>query len=716
MGTSDSSDSESQNKKNQKSKPIKNAFDRKEYEGDKGHLLLQLQKTYKGDDRFQLTRDFDIDKSKKKSLPEAMLGAMNQLEFDLLDDRIEKKPKKVKKENEEEQEDNIQWDPELNPDKEKINALMILGTIVPQSEIFLKAGHGDNQKKSTLHIKRFDPRNVNNQHLIRKEEEKDEIKDKKELGKLEIIKKVETNQKYLQQYSSKSNDYQNEENNEDEENTQKVIDIKANSWKNITKNKKDALNNSKNTEDKTDMNDEKPQQNQVFGKSDFFLSFDDAPTKKVEPKTDIKNGHKQDKKLKNKPIDHESKNNKRQKLDEAEDQNILQEDQAEETTIKQTEKPKKEKKEKPDKKSKNEPKERVPFDELPNKLKKRIEKRNAKREQLKAHKQMKINLDQPHDVLVGKYKKIYGEQMSDEKLEEYVKYQKLIHDAKILMGKITQQFKKIFKRNSSASSNGPNWFAQLDESKAPNVKQYLQKPYNYYNYWVALIGAFMFVKYVKKNFTQTEFDMRKRPNMFIPKFIYRIRREHYVYWEISRLARGLPKTFTYSNWDVTARMMYHVDLEGRMLFEKINFREERIDLLENPLLGPSLRRKQQLIEDELMAKRASQMAIYYLNLHKRYDLDNYLQYKPITAMDWIRAFYFTFMTYTGLADTYRNEQYFPKIDIFYNFERYMIAMNFANPDTSKTARNILVYHNCMIESIIEWLAGENENQKEVQTA
>lgn len=52
-------------------------------------------------------------------------------------------------------------------------------------------------------------------------------------------------------------------------------------------------------------------------------------------------------------------------------------------------------------------------------------------------------------------------------------------------------------------------------------------------------------------------------------------------------------------------MMYHVDLEGRMLFEKINFREERIDLLENPLLGPSLRRKQQLIEDELMAKRAS---------------------------------------------------------------------------------------------------------------
>lgn len=68
-------------------------------------------------------------------------------------------------------------------------------------------------------------------------------------------------------------------------------------------------------------------------------------------------------------------------------------------------------------------------------------------------------------------------------------------------------------------------------------------------------------------------------------------------------------------------MMYHVDLEGRMVFEKINFKEERIDLLENPLLGPLLRRKHQLIEDELMGKRANQLAIYYLNLHKRYDLD-----------------------------------------------------------------------------------------------
>ena len=46
--------------------------------------------------------------------------------------------------------------------------------------------------------------------------------------------------------------------------------------------------------------------------------------------------------------------------------------------------------------------------------------------------------------------------------------------------------------------------------------------------------------------------MRKRPNMFIPKFVYDIRREHYIIWEISRVSRGMPKTFTYSNWDDNA--------------------------------------------------------------------------------------------------------------------------------------------------------------------
>ena len=90
--------------------------------------------------------------------------------------------------------------------------------------------------------------------------------------------------------------------------------------------------------------------------------------------------------------------------------------------------------------------------------------------------------------------------------------------------------------------------------------------------------AFFGVKLIKHSL-QLEFDRRESPNPFIPKIVYRVRRQHYVFWEISRIARGLPKTFTYSTWDEKASMMYHVDLNGEMIYEKLNLSEERIDLL-----------------------------------------------------------------------------------------------------------------------------------------
>jgi hypothetical protein len=69
-------------------------------------------------------------------------------------------------------------------------------------------------------------------------------------------------------------------------------------------------------------------------------------------------------------------------------------------------------------------------------------------------------------------------------------------------------------------------------------------------------------------------------------------------------------------------------------------------------------------------------------------------------MDWVRAVYFKFMTVTGLADTYRNEQFFPKLDIFYNFERNMLMLNFANPDKSKVARNVVTHLNYNLKMLI----------------
>lgn len=61
-------------------------------------MLLQLQKSYKGDDRFNLRdNDFDIDldnKDPKKVLPQSMLDALNKKEEGLL--KLEEPVKKVR--------------------------------------------------------------------------------------------------------------------------------------------------------------------------------------------------------------------------------------------------------------------------------------------------------------------------------------------------------------------------------------------------------------------------------------------------------------------------------------------------------------------------------------------------------------------------------------------------------------------------------------------
>ena len=46
---------------------------------------MQLQKTYKGDSRFNLgDKDFDVDLKQKAKLPETMLGSLSKRENDLL--------------------------------------------------------------------------------------------------------------------------------------------------------------------------------------------------------------------------------------------------------------------------------------------------------------------------------------------------------------------------------------------------------------------------------------------------------------------------------------------------------------------------------------------------------------------------------------------------------------------------------------------------------
>ena len=110
----------------------------------KGHLLLQLQKTYMGDDRFKLDKEFEADEIDK--LPSNLLGSLSTRERqDLL---LSKKSKSQKKEvngdqknneqmDELDNEEDLQWDTELGQhESEKSRAFNILSQFVPKVEIF----------------------------------------------------------------------------------------------------------------------------------------------------------------------------------------------------------------------------------------------------------------------------------------------------------------------------------------------------------------------------------------------------------------------------------------------------------------------------------------------------------------------------------------------------------------------------------------------------
>lgn len=104
-----------------------------------------------------------------------------------------------------------------------------------------------------------------------------------------------------------------------------------------------------------------------------------------------------------------------------------------------------------------------------------------------------------------------------------------------------------------------------------------------------------------------------------------------------------------------------------------------------------------------MIRRANKIAIYFLNKDKKWDLDNYLYQKWLSPFDLVRTFWYLLTIKTGYADTYRNEQYLPKTDIWYNHERKMHGINLGNPDALRTATNLVVCLGEELETVKAWL-------------
>lgn len=206
----DLNDSEENEGKSFNKEKIEASFGKKIYDSKKGKILLDLQKTYKGDERFRLGKNFNNDIEFDK-LPNLIKLANKELEYDL------EEPKKEKNK-----------DTEI--DNEKNSQLSILRGLFPKEKI-------TNDRKKTnknLIIPRFDPTQPNTKSLIVNEtvtkKSKDSKKEKKTFIKAGIDKKKKNILKAESILQNKV--IKKAKNNDKKQKIIKKIDYQA--WKTLT--------------------------------------------------------------------------------------------------------------------------------------------------------------------------------------------------------------------------------------------------------------------------------------------------------------------------------------------------------------------------------------------------------------------------------------------------------------------------------------------------
>lgn len=72
-------------------------------------------------------------------------------------------------------------------------------------------------------------------------------------------------------------------------------------------------------------------------------------------------------------------------------------------------------------------------------------------------------------------------------------------------------------------------------------------------------------------------------------------------------------------------------------------------------------------------------------------------------MDWIRWIYYHFMIHTGIADTYRYEQFLKKNDVLYNLELLLISCNLNSENKKKVLENLMIVSIYVFISLVEKL-------------
>ena len=193
---------------------------------------------------------------------------------------------------------------------------------------------------------------------------------------------------------------------------------------------------------------------------------------------------------------------------------------------------------------------------------------------------------------------------------------------------------------------------------------------------------------------QQEYDRREQPSIFIPRLFYQARADGYRYWQLARLAHGKKAYFSYYFYDSSTvedddqDFVFYVDEKGEQKQQKNVFSVERVDIINNPLFEKVYRQYYQQRTPAILLKGNLLMA-YHTFVHKQTDLDNYLQYKPLTPMDLLRGSWYAFMTKTGFTNAYRYDHIMSRPDWLYEYDVAKMALNINKKDfDSKFERHL----------------------------
>lgn len=189
----------------------------------------------------------------------------------------------------------------------------------------------------------------------------------------------------------------------------------------------------------------------------------------------------------------------------------------------------------------------------------------------------------------------------------------------------------------------------------------------------ALFGILFGCAYLRSN-SSTEFHSLFYPNFLIPQFVYDSRFDHYVYWELSRLARKKPNLFSYYLYDTEQDFIYYVDKQGLQRSQKNNLSYERVETIHNPEFEFYVREYK--AKNELSSLKQGNLLIAYTeNIHNAEDLRNYLAQKTVNLMDFIRGAFWKFMIVTNFTNYYRYDHLLRRSDLVYEYEMLKKSLN-----------------------------------------